>query len=121
MIVQALVEVTTLAEKGGTDREVFLAFLNGTGLGSEWTRRRAGDLISRDWTPTFTTELMRKDLDLGLTAARALGVPMTLASSVSQLLQSAINTGQSGRDFLSLYEQQARAAGLPGAHDGADS
>lgn len=34
MVVQALVEVTTLAEKGGTSREAFLAFLNGTVLGS---------------------------------------------------------------------------------------
>jgi 3-hydroxyisobutyrate dehydrogenase-like beta-hydroxyacid dehydrogenase len=112
MMVQALVEVTALAEKGGTDRAAFLTFLNGTGLGSEWTRRRAADLISRDWTPTFTTELLRKDFDLGLGAARSLDVPLPVASVVSQLIQSAINTGLAGQDFLALYDQQARAAGL---------
>jgi 3-hydroxyisobutyrate dehydrogenase-like beta-hydroxyacid dehydrogenase len=118
MLVQALVEVTALAEKGGTDRAAFLAFLNSTGLGSDWTRRRSADLISRDWTPTFTTELLRKDFDLGLGAARTLDVPMPVASAVSQLIQSAINTGLADIDFLALYEQQARASGLPSGAGG---
>jgi 3-hydroxyisobutyrate dehydrogenase-like beta-hydroxyacid dehydrogenase len=112
MMVQALVEVTTLAEKGGTDRAAFLEFFNGTVLGSDWTRNRAGDLISRDWTPTFTTELLRKDFDLGLAAARSLEVPMPVGSAVYQLIQSAIGTGLREADFLALYEQQARVADL---------
>lgn len=112
MMVQALVEVTTLAEKGGTDRAAFLEFLGGTVVASEWVRRRSGDLISRDWTPTFTTELLRKDFDLGLEAARSLEVPMPVAAAVHQLIQSAIGVGLRHEDFLSLYDQQARGAGL---------
>jgi 3-hydroxyisobutyrate dehydrogenase-like beta-hydroxyacid dehydrogenase len=112
MMVQALVEVTSLAEKGGTGRAAFLEFLNGTVLASEWVRRRSGDLVARDWTPTFTTELLRKDFDLGLEAARSLEVPMPSASMVYQLIQSAIGTGLRDEDFLSLYDQQARVAGL---------
>ncbi|HEX7321403.1 MAG TPA: NAD(P)-dependent oxidoreductase [Mycobacterium sp.] len=112
MMVQALVEVTTLAEKGGTDRRAFLEFLNGTVLASDWVRRRTQDLVRLDWTPTFTTELLRKDFDLGLGAARALEVPMPVGASVYQLIQSAIGTGLRNEDFLSLYAQQARSAGL---------
>jgi 3-hydroxyisobutyrate dehydrogenase-like beta-hydroxyacid dehydrogenase len=112
MMVQALVEVTSLAEKGGTDRVAFLEFLNGTVLGSDWVRKRTGDLVSRDWTPTFTTELLRKDFDLGLEAARSLEVPMPVAGMVHQLIQSAIGIGLRNEDFLSLYDQQARVSGL---------
>jgi 3-hydroxyisobutyrate dehydrogenase-like beta-hydroxyacid dehydrogenase len=112
MMVQALVEVTSLAEKGGTDRAAFLEFLGGTVLGSEWVRKRAGDLVGRDWTPTFTTELLRKDFDLGLDAARSLEVPMPVAATVYQLIQSAIGIGLRDEDFLSLYDQQALGAGL---------
>jgi len=112
MMVQALVEVTSLAEKGGTDRAAFLEFLGGTVLGSDWVRKRAGDLVSRDWTPTFTTELLRKDFDLGLDAARSLEVPMPVAATVYQLIQSAIGIGLRDEDFLSLYDQQALGAGL---------
>jgi 3-hydroxyisobutyrate dehydrogenase-like beta-hydroxyacid dehydrogenase len=104
--------VTTLAEKGGTDRAAFLEFLGGTVVASEWVRRRSGDLVSRDWTPTFTTELLRKDFDLGLDAARSLEVPMPVAAMVHQLIQSAIGIGLRHEDFLSLYDLQARGAGL---------
>jgi 3-hydroxyisobutyrate dehydrogenase-like beta-hydroxyacid dehydrogenase len=113
--VQALVEVTSLAEKGGTDRATFLEFLGGTVLASDWVRRRSGDLVRRDWTPTFTTELLRKDFDLGLGAARSLEVPMPAGALVYQLIQSAIGTGLRHEDFLSLYDLQAAAAALPGA------
>ena len=112
MMVQALVEVTSLAEKGGTDRSAFLEYLNGTVVSSEWVRKRTGDLVSRDWTPTFTTELLRKDFDLGLDAARSLEVPMPVAGLVHQLIQSAIGIGLRDEDFLSLHDQQARVAGL---------
>jgi 3-hydroxyisobutyrate dehydrogenase-like beta-hydroxyacid dehydrogenase len=113
MMVQALVEVTSLAEKAGTSRAAFLDFLNGTVLSSDWVRRRSPDLVARDWTPTFTTALLRKDFDLGLDAARQLEVPMPVAASVQQLIQSAIGYGLRDEDFLSLYEVQAQAADLP--------
>jgi 3-hydroxyisobutyrate dehydrogenase-like beta-hydroxyacid dehydrogenase len=114
MMVQALVEVTSLAEKGGTDRAAFLEFLGGTVVASDWVRKRTGDLVERDWTPTFTMELLRKDFDLGLEAARSLEVPMPVAASVHQLIQSAIGIGLRDSDFLSLYDLQARIAGLAG-------
>jgi 3-hydroxyisobutyrate dehydrogenase-like beta-hydroxyacid dehydrogenase len=113
-MVQALVEVTSLAEKGGTDRAAFLEFLGGTVVASDWVRKRTGDLVERDWTPTFTMELLRKDFDLGLEAARSLEVPMPVAASVHQLIQSAIGIGLRDSDFLSLYDLQARVAGLAG-------
>jgi len=114
MMVQALAEVTSLAEKGGTDRAAFLEFLGGTVVASDWVRKRTDALVRRDWTPTFTTELLRKDFDLGLGAARSLEVPMPAGALVYQLIQSAIGTGLRHEDFLSLYELQAAAAALPG-------
>jgi 3-hydroxyisobutyrate dehydrogenase-like beta-hydroxyacid dehydrogenase len=113
MMVQALAEVTSLAEKGGTDRAAFLEFLGGTVVASDWVRNRTGALVRRDWTPTFTTELLRKDFDLGLDAARSLEVPMPVGATVYQLIQSAIGSGLRHQDFLSLYELQAAGAALP--------
>ena len=112
VLAEALVEVTTLVEKGGTERAAFLEFLNATVLGSEWVRRRTPDLVERDWTPIFSHELMRKDFDLGLGTARELEVPLPVVALVHQQLQAAIGRGLRDLDFLSLYEQQADAAGL---------
>ncbi|MFV2088361.1 NAD(P)-dependent oxidoreductase [Micromonospora sp. LOL_021] len=112
MMVESLVEVVTLAEKGGVNRAAFLEFLNGTVLASDWVRKRTPDLVDRDWQPTFTTELLRKDFDLGLGAARASEVPMPVASLVHQLIQVAIGHGHRDDDFLAMYEVQAAAAAL---------
>ena len=112
MMVQSLVEVVTLAEKAGTSREAFLEFFNGSALTSPWIRRRSPELAARDWHLTFTNELLRKDFDLGLATARKLEVPMPATSATYQLIQSAIGNGLRNEDFLSLYELQARAAGL---------
>ena len=112
MMVQSLAEVVTLAEKAGTSREAFLEFFNGSGLTSPWIRRRSPELVSGDRHLTFTNEQLRKDFDLGLGAARALEVPMPSTSAVHQIIQLAIGHGLREEDFLSLYEFQARGAGL---------
>jgi 3-hydroxyisobutyrate dehydrogenase-like beta-hydroxyacid dehydrogenase len=112
MMVQSLAEVVTLAEKAGTSRAAFLEFFSGSAMVSPWIRRRSPELASRQYELTFTNELLRKDFDLGLAAARALEVPMPTASTVYQIIQSAIGTGLRGADFLTLYEHQARVAGL---------
>jgi len=112
VMVQSLAEVVTLAEKAGTSRAAFLEFFNGSALTSPWIRRRSPELARRDWHLTFTNELLRKDFDLGLGAARELEVPMPAASAVYQLIQTAIGRGLRDEDFLSLYELQAATAGL---------
>ena len=120
MMVQSLVEVVTLAEKAGTSREAFLEFFNGSALVSPWICRRSPELVDQQLNLTFTNELLRKDFDLGLGAARALEVPMPTASAVYQVIQSAIGNGLREEDFLSLYQHQARGAGLDGAACGAE-
>jgi 3-hydroxyisobutyrate dehydrogenase-like beta-hydroxyacid dehydrogenase len=112
MMVQALVEVTTLAEKGGTDAAAFLKFLSGTVLASEWIRLRSSALAEHDWTTTFPVTGLEKDLDLGLAAAKHLSVPMPVAATVQQLVRAAAGAGLGEQDLLALYQQQASTAGL---------
>ncbi|MPZ52207.1 MAG: NAD-binding protein [Acidimicrobiia bacterium] len=112
IIVQALSEVVTVAEKSGVPRAAFMDFINNTVLGSDWVRERTPDLLALDWSPTFTLELLRKDFDLGLAAAREAEVPMPLSSGVLQLIQNAIGRGYRDQDFLSMFEVQAASAGM---------
>lgn len=112
LIVQSVSEVTVLAEKSGVPRAAFLDFLNNTVMGMDWVRKRTPDMLSLDWTPTFTTELLRKDFDLGLAIARSEEVPMTLVAGVMQLIQAAIGRGHRDDDFLSLFEVQAESSGM---------
>jgi 3-hydroxyisobutyrate dehydrogenase len=112
VVIQSLVEITVLANKAGVPRTAFLDFLNSSVLGSTFTRYKAHALTELDFTPTFTTRLLRKDLDLGLAAARDLEVPMPLAAMVHQIIQAAIGAGHADEDFAALVVEEARAAGI---------
>jgi len=112
VIIQALVEVTVLAQKGGVPRHAFLDFINKSVLGSTFSRYKTPALVNLDFAPTFTPVLLRKDLDLGLAAARKLGTPMAVAGLVRELLQGLIGQGFTDEDFATLLLQQAKLAGL---------
>jgi 3-hydroxyisobutyrate dehydrogenase len=111
--IQALVEVTVLAQKGGVPRHAFLDFINKSVMGSTFTRYKTPALVNLDFAPTFTPVLLRKDLDLGLAAARKVGTPMAVTALVREMLQSLIGQGYSEQDFATLLIQQARGAGMP--------
>jgi 3-hydroxyisobutyrate dehydrogenase-like beta-hydroxyacid dehydrogenase len=112
VLTQSMAEVTVLAEKGGVSRAAFLEFLNNSVLGSVFTGYKTPAFVHLDYTPTFTSVLLRKDFDLGLAAARALDVPMPLAAATAQLVQAAVSSGHPDSDFAVLLAQQAASAGL---------
>ena len=112
VVAQTLAEITVLAEKGGMSRAAFLEFLNDSVMGSAFTRYKSPAYVHLDYTPTFTPVLLRKDFDLGLAAARTLGVPMPVAAVTAQLVQALVSEGRVDEDFAVLLEQQARASGL---------
>jgi len=112
VVAQSLAEVTILAQKGGVSRQAFLEYLNQSVMGSLFTRYKAPALVNVDFHPTFTAELLRKDFDLGLAAARQLEVPLPVAAQVHQIVQSLVGLGFGQSDFAALLELEARAAGL---------
>jgi len=111
VVIQALTEITVLAERGGVRRHAFLAFLNDSVLGSEFTRYKSPALVNLDFHPSFTSVLLRKDLQLGLAAGKELGVPMPLAAAADMLIAQVIGAGYPDQDFATLILEQARRSG----------
>ncbi len=112
VVTQNLSEITVLAEKGGVPRHAFLDFINKSVMGSMFTRYKTPAFVNLDMTPTFTPELLRKDLDLGLAAGKNLGVPLPVTQLTRDMVQKTIDAGHSGRDFSVLLEEQAKESGL---------
>jgi 3-hydroxyisobutyrate dehydrogenase len=111
VVTQNLCEILILAEKHGMKRSDFLIFLNQSVMGSMFTRYKSPALTNLNFEVTFTPELMLKDLDLGLSAARAHGVPMPTTSVTRDQVQSLIGHGY-GHDFSQLLLLEALAAGV---------
>jgi 3-hydroxyisobutyrate dehydrogenase len=112
VVIQALAEITVLAEKGGVSRTAFLQFLNSSVMGSAFSQYKTPALVNLDFTPTFTMPLLRKDFELGLEAAKTLEAPMPVASAAAQMIASAVGAGLVDQDFAVLIQEQARRAGL---------
>jgi 3-hydroxyisobutyrate dehydrogenase len=112
VVIQNLCEITILAEKAGMKRHAFLDFLNKSVMGSMFTRYKTPALSNLDFHVTFTPELLRKDIDLGLSAGKALGVPMPLTSITRDMIQTLIGHGYTDQDFSTLLLLQAKASGI---------
>jgi len=112
VVTQILAETTVLAERGGIRRADYLEFINGSVMGSTFSRYKTPAFVNLDFTPTFTGQLLRKDFELGLEAARQLNVPLPVAALTHQIVLSLIGNGLGDVDFAALLELEARGASL---------
>ena len=120
VVIENLIEITLLANKMGVPRHAFLAFMNNGVMGSMFTGYKSPALVNLDWTTTFTPELLRKDLDLGLELGREHEVPMPVTAATRELLQAHIGAAMLRpdaeeylqKDFATLMETMAQASGM---------
>jgi 3-hydroxyisobutyrate dehydrogenase len=112
VVIQSLAEITVLAQKAGMSRHAFLDFLNKSVMGSTFSKYKTPALVNLDMSMTFTPALLRKDIDLGLDAGRALEVPMPLTSITRDIVQTLIGNGYGDQDFAALIKLQAKASGI---------
>jgi 3-hydroxyisobutyrate dehydrogenase len=120
VVIENLIEITLLANKMGVPRHAFLAFMNNSVMGSMFTRYKSPALVNLDWTTTFTPELLRKDLDLGLALGREWDVPMPVTAAAREVLQGHFGAATLKpdseeylqKDFAALMETMALASGM---------
>ena len=112
VVTQSLAEITVLAQKAGVPRHAFLDFINQSVMGSTFSRYKTPAFVNLDFKVTFTPQLLRKDLDLGLDAAKRFDVPMPLASITRDIVQTLIGHGMTEHDFAQLLLLEAEAAGI---------
>jgi 3-hydroxyisobutyrate dehydrogenase len=120
VVIQNLIEITLLVNKMGVPRHAFLSFLNNGVMGSMFTAYKSPALVNLDWTTTFTPELLRKDLDLGLALADEIDVPMPITAATRAILQMHIGHASAqknpeeylAKDFATLMETLALSSGM---------
>ena len=113
VVTQSLAEVTVLAEKSGVSRFSFLDFMNKSVMGSIFTKYKAPGWINQDYAVTFTPELMRKDMDLGLGLGRKHEVPMPAATITRDIIQASMGHGnRTDMDFGIVLKYMAECSGL---------
>jgi 3-hydroxyisobutyrate dehydrogenase len=113
VVIQNLCEITVLAEKAGIPRHVFLESINDSVLGSMYTRYKTPMLTNLSFDQvTFTPQLLLKDMDLGMGAAKAHGVAMPSAAATRESIARLVGRGHDHIDFAVLLQETAKDAGL---------
>ena len=120
VVIENLIEITLLANKMGVPRHAFLAFMNNSVMGSMFTAYKSPALVNLDWTTTFTPELLRKDMDLGLELGRDWDVPMPVTAAAREVLQAHFGAAMLQKnpdeylqkDFAAMMETMALMSGM---------
>ena len=120
VVTETMMEVTLLAQKAGVPRHAFLEFLNGSVIGSTYTKYKTPAIVNLDWTTMFHSYGMRKDMDLGLSLARQHGVTMPATIAMREMLQAHFGAAQQQpdpeaylrEDFANILETVALLSGV---------
>jgi 3-hydroxyisobutyrate dehydrogenase-like beta-hydroxyacid dehydrogenase len=112
VVSECLAEVSVLATAYGIPRHAFLDFFNNSVMGSDFTRYKTPAYVNLDFAATFTPPLLRKDLELGLGAARKHNVPMPVTALTREILTTMIGNGYRDQDFATFIEFIAKGAGI---------
>ena len=99
---QVMAELIVFGENNGIERSTLLHALGESVMGSPFIRYKTPGLIDHDYSATFTTNLLIKDLDLALDVARSAELSLPVIELVSALASLASNNGYGEIDFASL-------------------
>ena len=109
---QLMSEALVMAERHDVDRATMLEVMGGSALGSPLVKYKTDALVADDYTSTFTTSALSKDLALALRCASSVDVPLPITAAVQQLVQGCIAQGMGDMDFTALLPRLRRESGL---------
>jgi 3-hydroxyisobutyrate dehydrogenase-like beta-hydroxyacid dehydrogenase len=102
-LAQLMAEALVLGESAGVARRELLEVMGNSAAGAPFVKYKTEPLLRDDYSATFTTALMEKDIDLILDAAEAGGVDLPLGRELKSLLRAAVEAGYGEDDFMALY------------------
>jgi 3-hydroxyisobutyrate dehydrogenase-like beta-hydroxyacid dehydrogenase len=111
-LAQAMAEAFALGRKAGLEWQLMLDTIGQSTIASPWLKAKVALMKARDFTPTMTTRLILKDLDLILSAAGAKAVPMPLAATTRQMMQATVDAGYGEDDYMSAVKLVEKQSGL---------
>ena len=107
----AVAEAFRIGEAFGVDPKILTDVISKSS-GNTWAMQHAHPVpgivetapSTRNYAPGFMTDLMAKDLALGVNAARELRIPVFVSPVAQQLLRLASSQGLGREDFTSVYK-----------------
>jgi 3-hydroxyisobutyrate dehydrogenase-like beta-hydroxyacid dehydrogenase len=102
-LAQLMSEALVLGEAAGVSRAALLEVMGSSAAGAPFVKYKTEPLLRDDFSATFTTSLMEKDIDLVLDAADENGVELPMAQELKELVRAAVDAGYGDDDFMALF------------------
>jgi 3-hydroxyisobutyrate dehydrogenase-like beta-hydroxyacid dehydrogenase len=109
-LAQLMSEALVLAEASDVSRQDLLETMGSSAVGAPFVKYKTEPLLHDDFSATFTTALMEKDIDLILDAAKQAGLELPVAQEMKSLLRATAQAGYADDDFMALYLRQRSAS-----------
>ena len=109
-LAQLMSEALVLAEASDVSRHDLLETMGSSAVGAPFVKYKTEPLLRDDFSATFTTALMEKDIDLILDAAKQAGLELPVAQELKSLLRATAQAGYADDDFMALYLRQRSAS-----------
>jgi len=109
---QLLSEALVLGELGGVDLATLLEVIEHSAVGSPFVSYKAGPLIAGDFSPTFATSMLAKDVALVLDFGKQTGASLPVSERLEELVHEAVDGGYAELDMMALYLRLRELSGL---------
>jgi 2-hydroxy-3-oxopropionate reductase len=111
-------EAFALGIKSGADPAILYEVIkSSSGYSKMMDLRLPGFLMQGSFQPGFKLDLMKKDVNLALESAKALGVPVLLTSAAAQVFTAASAAGKGSEDFSAAAQFLAALARVDLSHN----
>ena len=102
-LAELISEALVLGEAAGVPRANLLEVMGTSAVAAPFVKYKTEALLNDDFSATFTTALMEKDIDLILNAADENGVELPVAREMKALLRATSEAGYADDDFMALF------------------
>lgn len=108
----SLAEAIVLVKKCGIDPEKFVEVVSGGGSKSAMAEAKTPKIVNRDFSPSFKSSLMLKDVRLALDLAREKEFPVPILSVSKDILQITDVKGYGDEDLCAVVKCYEEWAGV---------
>jgi 3-hydroxyisobutyrate dehydrogenase-like beta-hydroxyacid dehydrogenase len=105
-------EALAFGLKGGLTHESMLEVITQSAVASPLIGYKKDMIISGDYRPAATLDMLKKDLDLLLSTAADMNAPLPVNSIIRDIYGQAAGRGLGGKDFFVLVEEAEKVAGV---------
>jgi 3-hydroxyisobutyrate dehydrogenase-like beta-hydroxyacid dehydrogenase len=102
-LAELMAEALVLCEASGVSRAALLETMGDSAAGAPFVKYKTEPLLRDDYSATFTTRLMEKDVDLVLEEAANVGVLLPLAAELKKRIRATVDAGYGDDDFMALF------------------